>query len=275
MRVSYPDMIGVDRGRDVLIDQLGAATEHGLAFCRAVYHTSPRGDVVPVQGGLEAGLPDITVYPDLATITPLRGSRTRPGASATRSHTDGERAPESPRTVAAHGRGPADGQLGYRLVCGPELEFFVCEQGPDGTVAPVRERARQRLRGRPQGRPAGPAAAHAAPAAGRAAAGHRRQPRVLAAASSRSTSGTPTCSTPPTGRSGSSPPCRRSPACRGCSPRSWPSRSTTRAGPDSTCTSRWPTTAGRNVTRRPRGRRRAVGGRPGTRWPACCGTRPR
>jgi glutamine synthetase len=25
------------------------------------------------------------------------------------------------------------GQLGYSLVCGPELEFFVCEQGPDGT----------------------------------------------------------------------------------------------------------------------------------------------
>ena len=44
---------------------------HGLAFCRAVYHTSPMGDVVPVQGGLELGLPDITVYPDLATLTPL------------------------------------------------------------------------------------------------------------------------------------------------------------------------------------------------------------
>ncbi len=46
--------------------------------------------------------------------------------------TDGERAPESPRTVAAT---VADRltAAGYRLVCGPELEFFVCEQGPDGT----------------------------------------------------------------------------------------------------------------------------------------------
>jgi glutamine synthetase len=33
--------------------------ERGLAFCRAVYHTSPTGDVVPVSGGLDAGLPDI------------------------------------------------------------------------------------------------------------------------------------------------------------------------------------------------------------------------
>ena len=71
VRVSYPDMIGVDRGRDVLLGELGTAVSHGLAFCRAVYHTSPMGDVVPVQGGLEEGLPDITVRPDLTTLTPL------------------------------------------------------------------------------------------------------------------------------------------------------------------------------------------------------------
>jgi len=45
VRVSYSDMIGTDRGRDVLIDELGTAMGHGLAFCRAIYHTSPRGDV--------------------------------------------------------------------------------------------------------------------------------------------------------------------------------------------------------------------------------------
>ena len=43
VRVSYPDMIGVDRGRDVLLDELPTAVGHGLAFCRAVYHTSPDG----------------------------------------------------------------------------------------------------------------------------------------------------------------------------------------------------------------------------------------
>jgi glutamine synthetase len=131
VRVSYPDLIGVDRGRDVLIGELGAAVEHGLAFCRAIYHTSPRGDVVPVQGGLDAGLPDITVYPDLSTITPLPWE---PGAVWCLGEAyaeDGGVAGESPRSVA---RGVAS-QLeaaGYSLVCGPELEFFVCEQGPDG-----------------------------------------------------------------------------------------------------------------------------------------------
>ena len=71
VRVSYADLIGVDRGRDVLLDMLPAALEHGLAFCRAVYHTSPMGDVVPVPGGLDQGLPDISVYPDLSSLTTL------------------------------------------------------------------------------------------------------------------------------------------------------------------------------------------------------------
>jgi glutamine synthetase len=132
IRVSYPDLIGVDRGRDVLIDELAAATEHGLAFCRAIYHTSPRGDVVPVQGGLAAGLPDITVYPDLSTITPLPWE---PGAAwcLGEAHAeDGQPAAESPRSVARAVAGHLEA-AGYSLVCGPELEFFVCEQGPDGS----------------------------------------------------------------------------------------------------------------------------------------------
>ena len=76
VRVSYADMIGVDRGRDVLLEELPAAAGHGLAFCRAVYHTSPMGDVVPVQGGLEVGLPDITVVP-----RPDHGDRAAVGAA--------------------------------------------------------------------------------------------------------------------------------------------------------------------------------------------------
>jgi glutamine synthetase len=131
VRVSYPDLIGVDRGRDVLVDELGAAAEHGLAFCRAVYHTSPRGDVVPVQGGLEAGLPDITVYPDLATLTPLPWEPNAAWCLGDAVAQDGEPAAESPRAVARSVAGQLEA-AGYQLACGPELEFFVCEQGPGG-----------------------------------------------------------------------------------------------------------------------------------------------
>jgi glutamine synthetase len=131
VRVSYPDLIGVDRGRDVLVEELGTATGHGLAFCRAVYHTSPMGDVVPVQGGLEAGLPDIVVRPDLSTLTPLPWEPNAAWCLGDATTPDGEPAPESPRVVV---RRVTDhlASLGYRLACGPELEFYLCERDASG-----------------------------------------------------------------------------------------------------------------------------------------------
>jgi glutamine synthetase len=131
VRVSYPDLIGVDRGRDVLLDVLPSAMEHGLAFCRAVYHTSPMGDVVPVAGGLEAGLPDIAVYPDLSSLTALPWEPHAAWCIGEAYTPDGEPAPEAPRTVV---RRVADqiSALGYELACGPELEFYLCQQDGDG-----------------------------------------------------------------------------------------------------------------------------------------------
>jgi len=99
VRVSYSDMIGVDRGRDVLLSELSAALGHGLPFSRCIYHTTPMGDCIPIQGGIEDGLPDIHVKPDLSTLTPLPWE---PGAMSCLGDTflaDGTPAPESPRTV--------------------------------------------------------------------------------------------------------------------------------------------------------------------------------
>ncbi len=131
VRVSYSDLIGVDRGRDVLLDELERVTGHGLAFCRAVYHTSPRGDVVPVAGGLDVGLPDIKVTPDLSTLTPLPWE---PGAAwcvgDAWAH-DGGPAEEAPRQVARR-VSERLAELGLSAVVGPELEFFVCEQDTGG-----------------------------------------------------------------------------------------------------------------------------------------------
>ncbi|MFD6289019.1 glutamine synthetase family protein [Streptomyces sp. NPDC060205] len=130
VRVVYPDLLGTDRARDVLLDHLPAACAHGLAFCRAVYHTTPRGEVVPVTGGLEAGLPDMLVRPDLSTLAPLPWE---PGvASCLGDVTDartGAPMPESPRdllrTVLAR-----CAEHGLHPVAGPELEYFLCETDP-------------------------------------------------------------------------------------------------------------------------------------------------
>ncbi|MFG3230730.1 glutamine synthetase family protein [Streptomyces antibioticus] len=132
VRVTYPDLIGTERARDVLLEELPRAVEHGLAFCRAVYHTTPQGDVVPVAGGLDAGLPDICVRPDLSTLTALPWE---PGvATCLAEVTDpatGAPAPESPRDLL---RSVLDRchEHGLRPVVGPELEYFLCEPDPAG-----------------------------------------------------------------------------------------------------------------------------------------------
>src|SRR5215469_3318163 len=132
VRVSYPDLIGVDRGRDVLLAELPAAVGHGLAFCRAAYHTSPMGDVVPVQGGLEAGLPDIHVRPDLSTLAPVPWEPNAMWCLGDATTPDGARADESPRVVV-HRVAEQLAAIGYSLVCGPELEFYLCEQDANGS----------------------------------------------------------------------------------------------------------------------------------------------
>ncbi|WP_225992771.1 glutamine synthetase family protein [Actinomadura rudentiformis] len=131
VRVSYPDLIGVDRGRDVLVDRLPSVMAHGLAFCRAVYHTSPQGDVVDVAGGLDAGLPDICVRPDLSTLAAIPwepgvaqclGEAYEPGGT--------EPCAEGPREVLRHAIGRLS-ELGLTPVAGPELEYYLCEPDPD------------------------------------------------------------------------------------------------------------------------------------------------
>ncbi|MCW8380749.1 glutamine synthetase family protein [Streptomyces justiciae] len=132
VRVTYPDLIGTERARDVLLDHLPAACDHGLAFCRAVYHTSPQGDVVPVAGGLDAGLPDIAVRPDLGTLVALPWE---PGVAACLGEVidpaTGSPAPESPRDLLRAVLARCQEQ-GLRPVVGPELEYFLCEPDAEG-----------------------------------------------------------------------------------------------------------------------------------------------
>jgi len=77
-------------------------------------------------------LPDITVRPDLATVTPLPWEPNAAWCLGDAHTTAGEPAPESPRTVARRVAG-AFTELGLSLACGPELEFFVCERAADGS----------------------------------------------------------------------------------------------------------------------------------------------
>ncbi|MCX4884248.1 MULTISPECIES: glutamine synthetase family protein [unclassified Streptomyces] len=128
VRVTYPDLIGTDRARDVLLDHLPSACEHGLAFCRAVYHTTPRGDVVAIEGGIEAGLPDISVRPDLSTLARVPWE---PGVAwclgDTTDPATGGPAAESPRDLLRSVLARC-ADAGLSPVVGPELEYFLLEE---------------------------------------------------------------------------------------------------------------------------------------------------
>ncbi|WP_369812596.1 glutamine synthetase family protein [Kineosporia sp. A_224] len=119
-------MIGVDRGRDVLVDELPTAMGHGLAFCRAVFHTSPQGDVVPVAGGLDAGLPDVSVRPDLSTLSAMPWEAGAAWAIGDVRGPDGQPHSESPRAVLARVERLL-AEHGVRGVVGPELEYYLLE----------------------------------------------------------------------------------------------------------------------------------------------------
>ncbi|WP_433375984.1 glutamine synthetase family protein [Streptosporangium sp. CA-115845] len=130
VRVGYVDLIGTERGKDVLVERLPEVMESGLAFCRAVYYTSPQGDVVPVPGGLDNGLPDVSIRPDLSTLVELPWE---PGVAHCLGDAydpaDGLPFAQAPRSVVRAAAARL-GELGLSGVVGPELEYFLLE--PDG-----------------------------------------------------------------------------------------------------------------------------------------------
>lgn len=127
VRVSYSDLIGVDRGRDILVEELESAMSHGIAFCRAAFHTTPMGDVVEIEGGLSEGLPDISAVPDLDTLIELPWEPGVVGSMADIYNHDGTRADDAPRAAL---RNVSDklAEIGLGAVVGPELEFYLLER---------------------------------------------------------------------------------------------------------------------------------------------------
>ncbi|RJQ80737.1 glutamine synthetase [Pseudonocardiaceae bacterium YIM PH 21723] len=128
VRLSYPDLIGVHRGRDILTHHLLSACTRGLSFCRAVYHTSPRGDTVKVPGGLDAGMPDVRVRPDLDTLVALPWE---PGVAWCLGDPEdpatGLPCPESPRDLVRRVIAELATE-GLAAVIGPELEYFLLDR---------------------------------------------------------------------------------------------------------------------------------------------------
>ena len=134
VRLGYSDMIGAERGRDILTHRFARTVGDGVAFCRSVYGTSPMGDVVDIEGGISAGLPDVVAVPDLRTLQHVPWEKGVAHVIADVFNPDGSPSQESPRNVLRRVLGRFS-ELGMTPIVGPELEFYVldrCETSPTG-----------------------------------------------------------------------------------------------------------------------------------------------
>jgi glutamine synthetase len=121
IRVLYPDLHGVARGKDIPIGEFDHVIESGLSFCSAVMGTDLRH--TPVRGGGE-GYPDLVARPDLDTLALLPWDA---GVAVCLSHLEpaagGDPIPD-PRGAVRDAVAVLR-ELGLDPLVGPELEFFL------------------------------------------------------------------------------------------------------------------------------------------------------
>lgn len=127
VRIGYPDLMGTERGRDILAAQFARTAADGVAFCRSVFATTPTGDVVEMEGGNSDGLPDVVAFPDLSTQQAIPWEPGVVHFLADLYNPDGSPSRESPRTVLKDVIRRFD-ELGMRPFIGPELEFYLLER---------------------------------------------------------------------------------------------------------------------------------------------------
>jgi len=129
LRIGYADIIGTERGRDILVSRLARTLGDGVAFCRSVYGTTPMGDVVDIEGGRSAGLPDVVAFPDLSTLQTVPWEPGVAHVIADVFNPDGSPSEENPRTVLRRVVSRF-AELGMRPLAGPELEFYLLDPDP-------------------------------------------------------------------------------------------------------------------------------------------------
>ena len=138
IRVLYPDLHGVARGKEVPIGEFDHVLESGLRFCAAVMGTDLRH--TPVVGGDE-GYPDLIARPDMTTMMTLPWE---PGVASCLANLEpAEGGAPIPDPRGAVRRAVEDLRaIGLDPIVGPELEFFLVEPDP-GAEHGIRRRIDQ------------------------------------------------------------------------------------------------------------------------------------
>ena len=129
IRVLFPDLHGVARGKDVPIAEFDHVLESGLRFCAAVMGTDLRH--TPVLRG-DDGYPDLVARPDMTTMTTLPWEPGVASCLANLEPASGGRPIPDPRGAV---RRVVDDlrAIGLDPIVGPELEFFLVRRDPAAT----------------------------------------------------------------------------------------------------------------------------------------------
>lgn len=139
VRVLYPDLHGVARGKDIPLRHFPGMAEEGVAFCAAVMGTDLRH--TPVVGG-EDGYVDLAIRPDLSTLRVVPWQPEVAWCLGEAWTLDGsEPWPVCPRSLLRRVV-EAYAERGLRPVVAPELEFFLVERDGDGLRRYVDELSR-------------------------------------------------------------------------------------------------------------------------------------
>lgn len=131
VRLIFPDVLGITRSKDLLVSQIEHSAESGPAFCQGVWVTTTRGGVLDGYGSISAGLPDLVTKIDESTIRPMAWEPGVALAVADAFDPDGTDSPVSPRSVLRRVIARYH-ELGLDPIVGPELEFYIAEETPDG-----------------------------------------------------------------------------------------------------------------------------------------------
>ena len=126
VRVLYPDLHGVSRGKEIPIGEFAEAVEHGVFFVEAIMTVDLRHNVV---AGFERGFQDIVARADLRTLVQTPWDSRVAWCLADLERVTGEPYGVDPR--GALRRAMASwAELGCTPVIAPELEFYLCLEDP-------------------------------------------------------------------------------------------------------------------------------------------------
>jgi glutamine synthetase len=128
IRVLFPDLHGVARGKEVPIAEFDHVLDDGLRLCAAVMGTDLRQ--TPVVGGDE-GYPDLIARPDMTTMATLPWEPATASCLADLEPAEGGAPIPDPRG-ALHRAVEDLRAIGLEPFVGPELEFFLLQRDPAG-----------------------------------------------------------------------------------------------------------------------------------------------